>query len=319
MRTDIRANTLPAGGHLMLLILSVAALGVLCTVNFSIRWVQWCNVSAAPFADAAVNIGLVLVSAFFSALALSDMFRPQNLWKVPVVYGAFFLSIPTLIFFSDYLISNMLIIFSLYNVMRMQDNPGVEKAHIFFASFFVILAGWFVPAATVFLLAVYMGVLLFSPSDIRNWLIPLAGVAASYILLLTYEVVFVGGNSFLPEFSRSLFAMPYTEKVFKADGFYFYAVCLLLALLYAYIKYWKFAGGETVPRKKRFLAISAICVCAILIVVILPAYKYLAIFFALPFAAVVARFFSFEDGRASRSLMRWYLIILAGLGLLFFK
>ena len=319
MRRDIKTATLPSGGHLLSLVLSVLVVGGLCVVNFSLRWVQWCNVSDSPYGEALANIALIAVSAFFAALVMSNMIRPQKLWRIPAVYGAFFLGIPTWMFFQDYLISNMLVILSMYNVMRIQDNPGTEKANIFFASFFVVLAGWFVPASVVFMLAVYAGVLIFSPSDLRNWLVPLAGVAASYVLLLAYQIVWMGGDSFFPELSRGLFAMPYAEKVFKADGFYFYAACLLLALLWAYGRYWHFAAGETVPRKKRFLAVSAMGLSAAVIVVALPHYKYLAVFFALPFAVVVTRFFSIVPGRGARMAMGWYLAAIAVLGLLFFR
>lgn len=116
------------------------------------------------------------------------------------------------------------------------------------------------------------------------------GVAASYILLVTYEVVWLGGDSFFPELSSRLFAMPYAEKVFKADGFYFYLVCLLLAWGWAYAKYWRFAWGETIPRKKRFFVISAMGLTALVIAVLLMRYKYLVVFFAVPFSVVIARF-----------------------------
>lgn len=65
-------------------------------------------------------------------------------------------------FFSDYLIANMLVVFSMYHVMKCSGSAGSEKGHVFFASFFVVLAAWFVPSAVVFLLAVYMGIVLFS-------------------------------------------------------------------------------------------------------------------------------------------------------------
>ena len=146
----------------------------------------------------------------------------------------------------------------------------------------------------------------------------LAGVAASYILLVTYEVVWLGGDSFFPELSSRLFAMPYTEKVFKADGFYFYLVCLLLAWGWAYAKYWRFAWGETIPRKKRFFVISAMGLTALAIAALLLRYKYLVVFFAVPFSVVIARFFAVATA-SQRTAMRWYLVAVAGLGLLFFK
>lgn len=319
MRRELRTASFPAGGHLIALLLSTVALGGLCAVNFALRWVDWCNVAVSPLSEAWMNTGFILVSAFFAALAVADMFRPQVLWTVPLVYGLFFLALPTSMFFSDYLIANMLVVFSMYHVMKCSGSAGSEKGHVFFASFFVVLAAWFVPSAVVFLLAVYMGIVLFSPSDVRALLIPLAGMAASYVLLLTYEIVFLGGSSFFPEMSLKVFAMPYTEKVFKADNFYFYAACLAFVLLWAYLGLGNAVRNDTVPRKKRFMALSAMSVSAALAVAVMPSGKYLVVFFSLPFAAVVARFFTIEGARVSKSIIRWFLAIVALGSLFFFK
>lgn len=320
MRGDIKNTaTLPQGGHLLSLVLSVLGLGAVCVADFSLRWVQWCNVSEHPFSEASVNILILLVSAFFTALVSASMMRPQHLWRVPLAYGVFFAALPTALFFQPYLIANALVVLSMYNVMRIQDNPATEKVNVFFASFFVVISGWFVPASVAFLLPVYVGVLLFAPSDVRSWIIPLVGAATSYILLLTCEVVFQGSDTLFPELSRRIFAMPYTEKVFTTQGFYFYAVALGLAFLYAYLRYWQFAAGEIVARKKRFMAISAMAVCAAAIVAVWPVYKYLAVFFALPFAVVTTRFFAIVLSRRARAVMAWYLATVGVLGLLFFR
>ena len=132
-------------------------------------------------------------------------------------------------FFRDYLTANMLVVLSMYNIMHLH-RQGMEKGHIFFASFFVVIALWFVPSAAVFILPVYLGILIFTPGDIRSWFIPLAGAGASYILMITYDFVFLGGSDFLPDISFKLFSMPYTEKVFKAENFYFYAVRISLGI-----------------------------------------------------------------------------------------
>lgn len=320
MRGNIKnAAALPQGGHLLSLVLSVLALGAVCVVDFSLRWVQWCNVSEHPFSEAAANTLILLVSAFFTALVSASMMRPQHLWRVPLAYGVFFSALPTLLFFQPYLTANALVVLSMYNVMRIQDNPATEKVNVFFASFFVVLSGWFVPASVAFLLPVYAGVLLFAPSDVRSWIIPLVGAATSYMVLLTCEVVFEGGDTFFPELSRRVFAMPYTEKVFTTEGFYFYAVALAVALFWAYLRYWRFAAGEIVARKKRFMAISAMMVSAAGIVAVLPVYKYLAVFFALPFAVITTRFFAIVPSRRSRAVMAWYLATVAVLGLVFFR
>ena len=83
-------------------------------------------------------------------------------------------------------------------------------------------------------------------------------------------------------------------------------------------KNWRFAWGETIPRKKRFFVISAMGLTALAIAALLLRYKYLVVFFAVPFSVVIARFFAVATA-SQRTAMRWYLVAVAGLGLLFFK
>lgn len=302
--------------HIIMLLACAGLLGAVCVVNFSLRWTLWCNISDAPMLDACINIALTMVSSVVTALACSGFMRPEHLWRVVFMYGLFFITLPTIMFFRDYLTANMLIVLSMYNIMRLH-RQGTEKGHIFFASFFVVIALWFVPSAAIFILPVYIGVLIFTPGDIRSWVIPLSGAGASYILMVTYDFVFLGGSDFLPDISTKLFSMPYTEKVFKSENFYFYAVGLALALAYAYIKYWNTTQNDTIPQKKMFLAVSSMLASAILTAALLPQYRYLAVFFSMPFAVVMTEFFVGTGGR--KGIIRWYLIILAGFSLFFFK
>lgn len=316
VRRDISAGIMPTGLHITMLLACAGLLGAVCVVNFSLRWTSWCNISDAPMLDACVNIALVVISSAATALACSGLMRPEHLWKAVLMYGLFFITLPTIMFFKDYLAANMFVVLSMYNIMRLHGQ-GMEKGHIFFASFFAVIALWFVPSAVVFILPVYLGILIFTPGDIRSWFIPLAGAGASYILMLTYDFVFLEGSDFLPDISFKLFSMPYTEKTFKAENFYFYAVGLALALAYAYIKYWNTAQGDTVPQKKMFLAVSSMLSAAILTTVLLPQYRYLTVFFSMPFAVVMTEFFI--GGKGGKGVVRWYLIILACLSLFFFK
>lgn len=128
----------------------------------------------APMLDACINIALTMASSVTAALACSGMMRPEHLRRVVLMYGLFFVTLPTIMFFRDYLTANMLVVLSMYNIMHLH-RQGMEKGHIFFASFFVVIALWFVPSAAVFILPVYLGILIFTPGDIRSWFIPLAG------------------------------------------------------------------------------------------------------------------------------------------------
>ena len=316
VRRDISAGAMPTGLHITMLLACAGFLGIVCIVNFYLRWTLWCNISDAPMLDACINIALTMASSVTAALACSGMMRPEHLRRVVLMYGLFFVTLPTIMFFRDYLTANMLVVLSMYNIMHLH-RQGMEKGHIFFASFFVVIALWFVPSAAVFILPVYLGILIFTPGDIRSWFIPLAGAGASYILMITYDFVFLGGSDFLPDISFKLFSMPYTEKVFKAENFYFYAVGLALALAYAYIKYWNTAQSDTVPQKKMFLTVSSMLAAATLTAVLLPQYRYLTIFFSMPFAVVTTEFFAGSGG--GKGIIRWYLIILAGFSLFFFK
>ena len=71
------------------------------------------------------------------------------------------------------------------------------------------------------------------------------------------------------------------------------------------------------PQKKMFLTVSSMLAAATLTAVLLPQYRYLTIFFSMPFAVVTTEFFAGSGG--GKGIIRWYLIILAGFSLFFFK
>ena len=60
VRRDISAGAMPTGLHITMLLACAGFLGIVCIINFSLRWTLWCNISDAPMLDACINIALTI-------------------------------------------------------------------------------------------------------------------------------------------------------------------------------------------------------------------------------------------------------------------
>ena len=57
MVRDISTSSTLSGANMTLVLLSVVGVVVLCNVGYTFRWVEWCNMTDAPYVDAVKNIG----------------------------------------------------------------------------------------------------------------------------------------------------------------------------------------------------------------------------------------------------------------------
>ncbi|MDD4819552.1 MAG: hypothetical protein PHD21_01805 [Flavobacteriales bacterium] len=319
MRREISGNTGITGVNMIFVLLALMLLVGICVADFSIRWVQWCNVSDAPFSDAVKNVALLCVGALAITFSASEYISSKYIWQVVILYSVFFCTIPTAVFFTQYLIANALLAVAMFYVSRIK-NTLTSRVNILLASFLIGMAMWWVPLAVLFMAVVYTAVMLFSAGDLKSWIVPLVGLSAAAVVVAACRMFFMGEIDFISHITWvTFFSMPYTEKVFKSYNFYFYVSIIGAICFLAYMKYVKMASNDTLPEKKLSILLSVMLIVAVLSAVLVPKSRYMIVFSSLPFAFIMTKYYTQYASKTWGVVMRWILVIMAIVSLLLFK
>lgn len=311
MVRDISTSSTLSGANMTLVLLSVVGVVVLCNVGYTFRWVEWCNMTDAPYVDAVKNIASITAGAMVTALIAKDMVPVRRLWAVVVVYAVFYAVLPTSMFFKDYLYASFLMCVVVYAVWHLGGRN--DAVYLFLSSFVVGVAMWWTPAVVMYMLFIYAGVFILSPQDTRNWLMPIVGLISVCVMGITYASM-IEGRIVLPSCYdiEGIFSMPYTEKVFAGLNMYFYVGVLALFTAISYLRYVSEASRGTQQEKKQAMIITALMLVCVVMALCVPSARYMVVFSSLPFALVVGRHITSETlSRWWRTIYMWALAIVA--------
>ncbi|MBQ1276708.1 MAG: hypothetical protein II371_02010 [Flavobacteriales bacterium] len=311
MSRDITSSSSLSGANMTLVLLSVVAVGVMCNVGYTLRWVEWCNMSDVPYGGAVKNIVAIMAAAMMVAFIAKDIIPVRRLWAVVGVYAVFYAMLPTCMFFADYLLSSMMMTVVVYMVWNLGGRGNVMR--LFLAAFITGVSMCYVPSTVLYMLLIYAGVFIFCPEDSRNWLMPLVGFGSSILVVTTVASVNEGVIVFPSQYMPSeIFHMPYTEKIFASQNMYFYIAVAAVFLLVAYVRYMADASRDTQMEKKRAMLISVLLLVCVAMALSVVKSRYMVVFASLPFALIVGRYVTNEElSKWRKAVYVWALAVVA--------
>ena len=311
MSRDITSSSSLSGANMTLVLLAVVAVGVMCNIGYTLRWIEWCNMSDAPYGDAVKNIAVIMAGGLMTAFIAKDIVPVRKLWAVVGAYASFYAMLPTCMFFTDYLVSAMMMTVVVYMVWNLGGRGNA--LHLFLAAFITGISMCYVPSSVLYMLLVYAGVFILCPEDLRNWLMPLVGFGSSVLMVMTFSSISEGDIVLPAQYIPSeMFHMPYTEKIFAAHNMYFYIAVAAVFAIMAYVRYIGDASRDTQMEKKRAMIISVLLVVCVAMALSVAEARYMVVFASLPFALIVGRYITNEElSRWRKAVYVWALVVVA--------
>lgn len=124
------------------------------------------------------------------------------------------------------------------------------KLKIFDATLWVLVASLFYEWAILYLILVFLAIYIYEPKNIRNWMVPFAGIFT--VFMITYCVLVLSNNTeFLSnhyQFSFK-FNVAYFSKWTNSTKLIIYVLLTFLAMLYAFLKLGKAGLGQIVTMR----------------------------------------------------------------------
>ena len=124
------------------------------------------------------------------------------------------------------------------------------KFKIFDASFWIVVSSFFYEWALLYLILVFLTIYIYKPKNIRNWMVPLAGVFAVFMIM--YSVLVLSNNTELLskhyQFSFE-FNVAYFSKWVNSTKLIVYIFLTIFAMLYGLLKLGKAGLGQLVTMR----------------------------------------------------------------------
>jgi hypothetical protein len=124
------------------------------------------------------------------------------------------------------------------------------KLKIFDASFWIVVSSFFYEWALLYLILVFLTIYIYKPKNIRNWMVPLAGVFAVFMIM--YSVLVLSNNTELLskhyQFSFE-FNVAYFSKWVNSTKLIVYIFLTIFAMLYGLLKLGKAGLGQLVTMR----------------------------------------------------------------------
>ncbi len=124
------------------------------------------------------------------------------------------------------------------------------KLKIFDATIWILVASLFYDWALLYLVLVYAGIYFYDPKNIRNWLVPFAGLFAVY-MISKCVMILSSHSGFLAEHYQFHFALKMASLSYGVNNtkFILFALLTFFAGLWAYWKLGKGTFGRIVPMR----------------------------------------------------------------------
>lgn len=140
------------------------------------------------FFKQALFFGVCLTSLFVLDFFVSkNNLTKKNSYKI-LMFGLFIAVLPETLLSSKLLIANLFILLALRRILSLRSQKEIKKK-LFDAAFWIGLASLLFFWASLFYILIFMALLLYSFVDIKNWIVPLVGIACVTILYISYAML----------------------------------------------------------------------------------------------------------------------------------
>ena len=140
----------------------------------------------SPIIGVSVALAILMFqAAFFYFLAISNDLHPRKSLLIVLFYFILAASFKESIVLSPALAASVLLLISLFLIVRMHGSNQVIK-QVFSASFCVSIASMFYPPAIIFMLFIWLSFLTYRIASWHEWVISLIGFIIPWLYLFTY-------------------------------------------------------------------------------------------------------------------------------------
>lgn len=136
----------------------------------------------------AVLYGVTLLSIFVLSFVVNkNNLTKKNSFKI-LLFSLFLASIPQALQDGNIIVANVFVLFAVRRIISLRSNLHVNKK-LFDAAFWIAIASLFYFWSILFLMLVFAALILFSFTQINNWIIPFTAILALALIIVSFNIV----------------------------------------------------------------------------------------------------------------------------------
>lgn len=247
----------------------------------------------------------VLTVFLLDFLVSKNNLTRKNSYKV-LIFVLFVALLPNSILNTDYIIANIFVLFAMRRLISLRSQKQIKKK-LFDAAFWISLATLFCPWCGLFFFLVIISLFLYSIVDIKNWIVPIIGVAT--VVIIGWSFMIVAGMDYVA-YVNNMFGVSFDFSKLN-DLSIVVAITLLLSYgNWAIIFYIKQLKSKKKNYRPSFIIILVAEIIALAVAVVIPdknGSEFLFLF--APLAIILTNYFEIIEEKWFREVLIMLLIV----------
>lgn len=232
---------------------------IVLTYLFVFYWFWHAVMSAMPSQSSAFALKLLASALLLLSVFVVDFIVKRNKLTEPNSFAILFYAILVLVF-PETLLDNDAVLCSLFLLLASRRLISIRslkdiKLKIFDATVWVMVSSVFYDWAILYLLLVFAAIYIYEPKNIRNWMVPFAGIFT--VFMIGYGILVLGGNTaYITEHYQLRFNWDssYFSNMANSSKLILYILLIFALSIYAFLKLGKAGLGKIVTM--RLIALS---------------------------------------------------------------
>lgn len=247
-----------------------------------------------------------LLSVFvFDFIVSRNSLTKKNSYNI-ILFVLFFAILPQAIVNSRVVFANFFVLLALRRLISLRTQKEIKKK-LFDAAFWIALATIFYFWSSVFLILVFVALLIYGITDIKNYVIPIIGIATVAIILVSYFII---SDIDTLQFATNSFDFSFDFSNLNSKQIIIGVTLLLSFGLWSLFYYIKNLKSQMKSYRPSFTLIILAAILGLLIVVIAPSKNGSEfIFLFAPLSIIITNYLEVVTEKWFKETLLWVLIL----------
>ncbi|WP_033959590.1 DUF6427 family protein [Psychroserpens jangbogonensis] len=250
--------------------------------------------------------GVCLLSVFvFDFLVNKNNLTKKNSYKI-LLFILFIAVLPQTLLNSETLIANLFILFALRRIISLRSKKEIKKK-LFDASFWITVASLLFFWSALFFVLIIAALIVYSITDLKNWLIPIMGILAVAIIGASYMILM---NIDIYSFFNNLVDVSFDFSSLNSKRIIIGSTILLSFGVWSLFYYIKNIKSKTKSLRPSFSLIVFAAIIGLVIIIISPEKNGSEfIFLFAPLAIIMTNYLEVISEKWFKESLLWILLL----------
>ncbi len=249
---------------------------------------------------------LILVSVFvFNFIVTKNKLTKKNSFKM-LLYLVFITILPETLLNPNILLANLFLIFALRRILSLRTNKDIKKK-LFDAAFWIALASLCYFWCILFFILLFAALLVYSFTEIKNYIIPIVGFATVVVLSISYRIIM--GIDIL-EGIQEFTLYDFDFSTLNSKRIIIGATVLFSFGLWSLFYYVKNIKSKMKSHRPTFRLIVIAAILSLLIIIVTPSKNGSEFLFLFaPLAIIITNYLELISDKWFKEIFLWLLVL----------